>query len=105
MAIKRRIKHIADNKRYSILCNQLERCMICGRGHAEKHEVFFGSYREASKHYGLVLPLCFEHHRGDNGPHKCRSVDKKYKQVAQCAWEQRYGTRQDFIREFGKSYL
>lgn len=106
MALKRKMKPVPDNKRFTIMCNQLEHCIVCGRIHPEKHEVFFGNpYRERSKQYGLVLPLCYEHHRGDHGPHKCHVVDEKYKKAAQTAWEQIYGSREDFISIFGRSYL
>lgn len=106
MALKHTVRFVPDNKRFTIMCNQLEHCIVCGRPHPEKHEIFFGNpNRDRSKQYGLVIPLCYEHHRGDNGPHKCRTVDDKYKRAAQIAWEQRFGNREDFISIFGKSYL
>lgn len=92
-------------KRESILVYDLEHCLICGRTHPHLHEVFFGRNRQISIRYKMILPLCCEHHEGDNGPHKDRTTDLFYKKLAQEKWEAVYGSREDFINVFGKSYL
>ena len=35
------MKNISDSKRYSILTDDLEHCIICGRPNVNKHEIFF----------------------------------------------------------------
>ena len=93
-------------KRFSIIVDSLEYCMECGRPYPHKHEVFFGNkQRNQSIKYGMVIPLCYEHHEGNEGPHLNRKVDLYYKKKAQAIWESKYGNREDFRREFGKSYL
>lgn len=94
------------DKRFSVLVDSLDYCLECGKPHPHKHEVFFGtSKREKSIKYGYVIPLCYEHHEGNNSPHRNRVVDLRYKRMAQEHFERNYGSREDFIREFNKSYL
>lgn len=94
------------DKRFSIIVEDLDYCIVCGRPHPHKHEVFFGEkQRKHSIKYGMVLPLCYEHHEGNDGPHLNRATDLHYKEMAQLAWERAYGSRTDFIRIFGKSYV
>lgn len=93
------------DKRKSIVVNSLSYCMICGRPRPHKHEIFFGRNRQLSIKYNMILPLCYEHHEGINGPHRNRDVDLRYKRAGQMAWEETYGSREDFIKIFGKSYL
>lgn len=92
-------------KRESILVDDLKHCIVCGRPHPHIHEVFFGKNRQRSIRDKMVLPLCYEHHEGDSGPHKDHNTDLFYKKMAQEKWEATYGTRKDFIAEYGKSYL
>lgn len=93
------------DRRKSILVDSLEYCCECGGPHPHKHEVFFGRNRQKSIKYKLILPLCYEHHEGDYGPHRNRTTDLAYKKMAQEAFERTYGDRDDFRAEFGKSYL
>lgn len=93
------------DKRYSIITNQLDFCMKCGKPGAHKHEVFFGRNRQLSIEDGMVVPLCYWHHEGNDSPHLNRSIDLSLKKSAQKAWEQKYGSREDFIKRYGKSYL
>ncbi len=81
-------------------------CIVCGAPNAERHHIFFGTAnRRKSEQYGYVIPLCAEHHRGNKGIHFDREFDLKVKRIAQKDFEKRFGSRDDFRREFGKSYL
>lgn len=95
--------------RRSIITDRLERCLVCGSYRSiEMHHCIHGTgKRKLADKYNLIVPLCYAHHRGHNGVHgKNGSIlDLKLKQQAQKAWEYKYGTREDFIEVFGKSYL
>lgn len=55
----------------------LGECEICGRD-AEKHHIVFKS--QGGLDFELnYKKLCFEHHKGNDGPHNCRKTDLKYK--------------------------
>ena len=96
---------MSDN-RFSVLVDSLDYCIVCGKPHPNKHEVFFGNKaRNMSIKYGYVLPLCYEHHKGSEGPHLNRKIDLAYKCMAQRHFEANKGNRAMFIELFGKSYL
>lgn len=91
----------------SILQNN-EECYYCGTTTGlEEHHVFFGcKCRNISEQYGMKLFLCHEHHTGGyESPHRNRKIDLAYKGIAQRTFEKSIGSRDDFIRLFGKSYL
>lgn len=92
------------DKRKSVLVDSLNYCYVCGRPHPHKHEIFFGSNRNNSIKYGMILPLCYEHHEGDSSPHRDRKIDLAYKKMGQAYFEANIGTREDFREIFGKSY-
>ena len=82
-------------------------CYICGRTtNLHVHHLLHGTAnRKLSDKYGYWVYLCVEHHVGHNGVHQKSELDMKFKQLAQMHYEKHKGTRQDFIREFGKSWL
>lgn len=96
-------------RRYSIITNDLEHCVECGRNNIELHEVFFGtSNRKISIEDGLVIPLCKEFHHAGNlkGIHKNIDLNLKWKKIAQEKWQEYYKrTTKDFIKRYGKSFL
>ena len=95
------------DKRFSIIC-QLENCYVCKRQPIEKHEVFYGKNRQTSIRYGLVIPLCLEHHRGQNGVHGTYGhlLNNELKKMAQLKAMEHYNwTVDEFRTRFGKNYL
>lgn len=81
-------------------------CVVCGSPYICHHHIFGGVYRrKVSDRYGYIIPLCVEHHTGQNGIHRQRKLDEYWKVRAQEHFEQNIGTRQDFIRIFGKSWI
>lgn len=100
-------KTVSDGKRFSILTDDLESCYACGSMvNIELHEIFFGSTRNSSKRYGLVVPLCPECHKGTYGVHgsKGKLLNTTLKEEGQRAFEKRYPAT-DFIKVFGRNYL
>ena len=93
----------------SIITDRLDRCIICGNYQGvEVHHCIHGlAKRKLADKYKLVVGLCYNHHRGHNGVHgkNGSKLDLKLKKIAQSAWENKYGSREDFIHVFGKSYI
>lgn len=89
------------------MVDDTEHCIFCHSTYVEEHHCFFGtSNRAIAEKYHLTLPLCNKHHTGSgNSPHMNRIIDLAMKCWAQSVYEQKIGTREDFRREFGKSYL
>ncbi len=104
------MKNISDSKRYSILTDDLEHCIICGRDNVNKHEIFFGTAnRQLSKNYGLVIPLCQKYHHNQyqsKGIHFDSKLCEEWQKIGQRAFMEKYDkTKEDFIKIFGKNYL
>ena len=91
----------------SILVDDMERCLFCGSNNVEVHHIYFGvANRPIADRHKLVVPLCNKHHTGSaECPHKNRIVDLALKCWAQSIYELKIGDRDDFRRDFGKSYL
>lgn len=104
------MKKISDSKRYSILTDDLEHCIICGRPKVNKHEIFFGTAnRQISKNYGLVIPLCEEIHHNQyacKGIHFDKNLCDEWHRIGQEKFMEYYNkTIDEFRGIFGKNYL
>lgn len=87
---------------------EIKECYVCSTTtNLHDHHVLFGtSNRKKSEKYGLKVWLCAYHHNMSNeGVHFNKMLDRALKLKAQAYYEEHIGTREDFIREFGKSYL
>lgn len=92
-------------KYYSILTDDLEHCIECGRQPVQFHHVFGGytGNRNHATEDGLIIPLCLEHHANiHNDPNK--RLERKWHKIGQAAYESDH-TREDFRTRYGKSYL
>lgn len=90
----------------SAIIEDMEHCVVCGSQYVQIHHIFFGTAnRKMSDKYGYVVPLCQEHHTGNTGVHFNKFLDLYLKQKAQTHFESEIGTRNDFRKVFGKSWL
>ena len=93
-------------------------CYICkyyygwsNQRYLHEHHIFAGGTsgrRNTSDKYGLTVMLCPQHHQIVNeAVHNAPNTgcDLILKQMAQRYYEENIGTRDDFIRDFIKSYL
>ena len=97
-----------ENNMESIMGYEMDKCMVCESPYVEIHHCIKGTAnRKVADRYGLFVPLCRNHHTGDNGVHlaKNKNFDIFLMQKAQQKFEEVHGTREDFIKAFGKSYL
>lgn len=79
---------------------------MCGRYGTEIHHVIYGTgNRKLSDKYGLVVGLCYNHHRGNQGVHGGnRELDMELKKMAQRRFDEIY-PQGDFLALFGRNYL
>lgn len=83
-----------------------KRCFICGSPYVHEHHIFEGTAnRKLSEKYGMKCYLCQPHHTGDSGVHFNKSIDNELKKYAQRVFEEKIGTREDFRKIFGKSWI
>ena len=90
----------------SIMGYDMGNCMVCGSPYVQVHHVFYGTAnRKQADKYGLVVPLCQEHHTGQTGVHFNKKFDLFLKKEGQRKFEQEYGNGKDFRTIFGRNYL
>lgn len=82
-------------------------CYVCKSKHGlQCHHIFFGTAnRKQSEKYGLKVWLCRDHHTGNVGVHFNKEFDTYVKKLAQVHFEKTHGSREDFRKIFGKSFL
>jgi len=85
---------------HSVFTDDMDHCMFTGAAPVERHHIFGGPNKKRSEKFGFIAPL-----RPDLHPNGVLAVDLALKTKAQAYYEEHYGTREDFIKEFGKSYL
>ena len=68
-----------EKSRYSIITNDLNRCVECFEKASDINEIFMGRNRLNSIKYGLCIPLCRRCH---TKYHNDRNMQLKYMQVA-----------------------
>lgn len=94
---------------WSILTTDMDTCIITGSHNVERHHIFSnmgGGTRKLSEKYGFIAPLSPQlHPNGVHATEEAKKLDGELKRFCQAYYEEHYGSRQDFIREFGKSYL
>lgn len=91
----------------SIIQRDMESCYICGTTqNLHLHHVIYGTAnRKNSDEYGLTVRLCMEHHTGPQGAHANRALDLFLKRNAQQCFEEQVGSREEFMKIFGKNWL
>ena len=77
------MKKTTGKKIHSVLVDDLQHCIVTGSPEVAMHHVFNGPCRSLSDRYGFIVPLRPDWH--NMTPY--------------------IGTREQFIAEFGKSYL
>lgn len=90
-----------ERNRFSILTNDLTKCIVCGTKKEHLHEVFSGRNRINSMKYGCVIPLCSNCHQE---MHKNIELSNYYKVLSQQKFIELY-PHLDFIEIFKKNYL
>lgn len=86
----------------------MRECEICGSTMwLERHHVYNGAYRKKSEKFGAVVDLChYCHNEPPNGVHHNAENMRQLKAKYQMLIMDKYGmTENEFIREFGKSYI
>lgn len=92
---KKRVK--LERNRFSIFTNNLDKCYFCDNPRNDLHELLGGRNRNNSMKYGLVLPVCREHHNEIQ-----HSLE--YKKIAQKKFQEVY-PEINFTEVFKINYL
>ena len=83
-----------------------KRCFFCGRTDVVTHHVFRNPYKKASEKYGYLAWLCpYHHNASDESVHYNREMEMRLRRLCQRHFEKYHGTREEFIKIFGKNNL
>lgn len=89
---------------FSAFTDDLSRCYVCGRPYPNIHHMMNKADKKKAEKYGLIIPLCINHHTGSEGVHTKPEKMLACRQMAQKKFEEEH-TRDEWIKEFGKNYL
>lgn len=93
----------------SIVTEYRNNCIFCGKPTKEQHHLIFGTSRRAlSEADGLKIPCCTNCHTMNGISEKIHGnpiAEKMSKIIGQLAYEAYVGTREEFRRRYGESYL
>ena len=91
----------------SVFTDDMDHCIFTGSPYVERHHIWGAYNRKNSEYYGFVVPLRYDLH--PNGaranPKYAKQIDTYLKEKAQKYFEDNYGSREDFMKIFGKSCL
>lgn len=85
-----------------------KQCLVCGTTYnLHSHHCLHGTAnRKQAEKYGLKVWLCAYHHNMSNeAVHFNKEFDTYLKKLAQVHFEKKHGSREEFRKVFGKSYL
>lgn len=98
-----------SKKTKSIVTEYETICFFCGEPAECEHHLLFGNgVRPLAEEDGLKVPSCNRcHNLGKMGErvHENPIAEKLSKKLGQAIYESKIGTREEFRRRYGKSYL
>ena len=82
-------------------------CFICQkRGYTERHHIYGSANRKYSEQYGLTVYLCPKCHTSSEiAVHRSKEVRSTLQRIGQRTFEKKCGSREEFVKLFGKNYL
>lgn len=89
-----------ERNRFSIITDNLNYCIVCGKPKQDLNEIFGGRNRQNSMKYGLVIPMCRNCHikyTNDN------DMQLEWKKLGQEVFNDTYN--EDFVDIFKRNYL
>ena len=97
------------SKTKSIVTDYAGICFFCGKPAECEHHLLFGNgIRELAEQDGLKVPACNKcHNMGKQIEriHENIIAEKLSKMLGQAIYESKIGTREEFRKRYGKSYL
>ena len=85
----------------SIITDNMDYCIVCGKPKQEIHHCIFGSRRKLADEDGLTIPLCSFCHKV---MHNKGFMWKYYQKIAQKAFESLWG-HDAWMERYKKNYL
>lgn len=90
-----------ERNRFSIITDDLTKCIICGRPKNDLNEIYPGRNRQNSMKYGLVIPICRQCHSVYTND---REMQLYWMKIGQEKFNEVYSDK-DFLDIFKRNYL
>lgn len=91
---------------WSVFTDDMDHCYFTGYAPVERHHIFGGRNRVNSEKYGFVIPLRPDlHPNGAMAGKQAKEIDQKLKNMAREYFLLHYGSLEDFIKIFGKTFI
>ena len=88
-----------ERERFSIITDDLTKCIVCGMPKQDLNEIYPGRNRQNSMKWGLVIPMCRRCHTKYTNN---REMQLYWMKLGQQAFEKTYDI--DFIEIFKRNY-
>lgn len=93
----------------SIVTEYTDICFFCGKPAECEHHLLFGNgIRELADEDGLTIPMCHKHHNMGSLTERIHGnsmAEYLSKALGQAIYERKIGTREQFMKRYGKNYL
>lgn len=100
---------MARHRRCNVVTEYNDICCFCGRPAEAEHHLLFGTgIRKLAEEDGIKVPVCNNCHNMGAGTERIHGnimAEKLSKMLGQAIYEISIGTREDFRKRYGKSYL
>ena len=89
-----------ERNRFSILTDNLDYCIMCGKPKQDLNEIYPGRNRQNSMKYGCVIPMCRNCHTKYTND---RNLQLYWMKLCQKKFNEIY--EEDFLSIFRRNYL
>lgn len=89
-----------ERNRFSILTDNLDYCIMCGKPKQDLNEIYPGRNRQNSMKYGCVMPMCRNCHTKYTND---RNLQLYWMKLCQKKFNEIY--EEDFLSIFRRNYL
>lgn len=100
---------MARHNRRNVVTKYTDICYFCGQTAEAMHHLISGtSGRKLAEQDGLKVPICNRCHNMGNVTERIHGnimAEKLSKMLGQAIYEIKIGTREEFRKRYGKSYL
>lgn len=81
-------------------------CFLCGATNGlQEHHMIFGSKRKLADEDGLTVKLCYRCHQNIHSNPNWKDKQEALKRLAEECWIEHYGSEEEFIKRYGRTYL
>ena len=83
-----------------------DKCFLCHMAYGtDTHHIFGAANRKFSEEDGLKIRVCRTCHDAIHFSDRSGEIQQKLHQLGQMKWEDKYGSREEFMKRYGRNWL